>query len=114
MPLLVSVPDAAIFSVPAAVKFRILLLVKIGVVKLPVPPKLNVPSLVTDVFTVIRPELVTVNVLPLLIVIVDGLVNIVALRLRLWLIVVTAPVGGTTPPSQLAAVPHVEAPVVVM
>ena len=113
VPLLTNEPDADIFNVPAADQLSILLLVTNGVVKLPVPPKVNVPALVTDVETVIEPLVLTTKVLPELMVTVAGLETVV-FKLKSLAMVTVAPVGGTVVPNQEDAVAHVDAPDCVM
>ena len=117
VPLLVKVPAAEIFKVPATLQLKVpvALFVNRGVVIAPAAPKVTTPLLVTEVEAVIEPAaLFTLNVMPLLTVIVAGGVPIAVEIFKLCAIVVFAPVGGTEPPNHDAAVAQSVAPVWVM
>ena len=113
--LLVSVPPAEMFKVPAADQDKIPLLISSGVVQLTAAVNVAVPPLlmVRDVVAVILADPLKVSVAPLLTITVAGEV-IVELTAMLSLIVVAALNGGTTPPNQEAGTVQSLAPVVVM
>ncbi len=111
VPLLVSVPDALILRVPAAVQLSVPLFVNAFAVKLPVLEKVTVPLLVINTVEVKAPAaLFTFNVLPLFTVTVAGELATAVAIFRLLSMVVVAPVGGTLPPSQEAGVSQSVAP----